>query len=123
MTKYEKEIYQIVVHSREHLNAEQIFQRLKRVYPTVVFATVYNNLNKLQEAGRIRKLIIEGAPSRYDRVVRHDHLVCSRCGKLADITLDDLTEQLQQQLDTPLLSYDLRLMYIWEDCQKQAGRT
>ena len=55
MTKYEKEIYQIVVHSREHLNAEQIFQRLKRVYPTVVFATVYNNLNKLQDAGRIRK--------------------------------------------------------------------
>ena len=58
-------------------------------------------------------------PDRYDRIEKHDHLVCKRCGKLADINLEDLTEALQKQVQVPLLSYDLKLMYLCDDCRKQ----
>ena len=120
MTKYEKKIYEIISVSRDHLNAEQIFKKLQRAYPTVVLATVYNNLNKLWDAGLIRKISLEGMPDRYDRITKHDHLVCKRCGKLLDINLTDLTEQLQKQIDIPFLAYDLRLLYICEECQRKA---
>ena len=124
MTKYEKKIYEIIGASQDHLNAEQIFEMLKQAYPTVVFATVYNNLNKLWKAGLVRKISLEGKPDRYDRIEKHDHLLCKQCGKLLDINLADLTEQLQQQIDIPLLSYDLRLIYLCDDCQrKRIGRT
>ena len=73
-------------------------------------------------AGLIRKVSVEGMPDRYDRVERHDHLVCSKCGKLLDVTLSDLTEQIQKQIDIPILSYDLKLMYICEDCRKKYRR-
>ncbi|MBC8585992.1 Fur family transcriptional regulator [Youxingia wuxianensis] len=119
MTKYEKKIYEIIGASQDHLNAEQIFEMLKQVYPTVVFATVYNNLNKLWKAGLVRKISLEGKPDRYDRIEKHDHLLCKQCGKLLDINLADLTEQLQQQIDIPLLSYDLRLIYLCDDCQRK----
>ena len=56
MTKYEKEIYHIITASMEHLTVEQIFAELKEKYPGVVIATVYNNVNKLWEAGLIRKI-------------------------------------------------------------------
>lgn len=119
MTKYAKKICEIVSASRDHMTAEQVFETLKQTYPKVVLATVYNNLNKLWMAGLIRKVSVEGMPDRYDRMERHDHLVCSKCGKLLDVTLSDLTEQIQKQIDIPILSYDLKLMYICEDCRKK----
>lgn len=122
MTKYEKEIFDIINRSREHLTVEQIFQRLKESYPNVVLATVYNNLNRLLEAELIRKVSIEGMPDRYDRMKKHDHLVCRQCGKLADITFEDLTASLREQLGENFLYYDLKVYYLCPECRKEQNR-
>ena len=122
MTRYQKKIYEIVSQSRNHMTAEQVFDALRQIYPKVVLATVYNNLNKLWDEGMIRKVSVEGAPDRYDRIERHDHLVCQKCGKLSDITLTDLTQQLQLQVGIPILAYDLKLLYICEDCQQKTAK-
>lgn len=119
MTKYPKQILQIIQTSRDHLTAEQIFQELKQIYPAVVRATVYNNLHKLWESGAIRKVVLEGQPDRYDRLERHDHLVCKECGRLSDVTLSDLTQQLEKQLGMPILSYDLKMTYLCEACRSK----
>ena len=63
MTKYEKEIYRIVNSSRDHMTAEQMFSALREVYPTVSLATIYNNLNRLCEAGLLRRISVEGSRS------------------------------------------------------------
>ena len=112
MTKYEKQIYEIVNSSQSHLTAEQVFSELKKVYPAVSQATVYNNLNKLYGAGRIRRVSVEGSPDRYDRTVKHDHLVCRRCGRLTDVCLEDLTDSLKRQLGGEFFSYDLKIFYL-----------
>ena len=122
MTKYGRAILNIVENSRSHLTAEQIFQALRRSFPTVALATVYNNLNRLWAEGRVRKLSVEGMPDRYDRIARHDHLVCRGCGKLADIDLADLTELLLQQAGVPILSYDLKLICLCAACRRKAER-
>lgn len=119
MTKYPKQILQIIQTSRDHLTAEQIFQELRQIYPAVVRATVYNNLHKLWESGAIRKVVLEGQPDRYDRLERHDHLVCKECGRLADVTLSDLTQQLEKQLGMPILSYDLKMTYLCQACRSK----
>lgn len=120
MTKYAKKILEIVESSRSHLTAEQIFEQLRETYPSVVLATVYNNLNRLWEEGRIRKISVEGTPDRYDRIVRHDHLVCRKCGRLLDVDLGDLTEQLEKKAGIPILSYDLKLVFLCEACRKKS---
>lgn len=122
MTKYAKKILEIVETSHSHLTAEQVFEALKKTYPQVVLATVYNNLNRLWEDGRIRKVSVEGMPDRYDRTARHDHLVCKQCGKLVDVNLTDLTRLLEQQVGFPLLAYDLKLLYLCDHCREQNKR-
>ena len=117
MTKYAEKILELVESSRSHMTAEQVFELLRQTCPKVVLATVYNNLNRLCEQGYIRKISVEGAPDRYDRIVRHDHLVCKGCGRLLDIDLGDLTEQLERQAGIPILSYDLKLLYLCEECR------
>lgn len=127
MTTYEKAIYDIVQSSCEHLTVAQVYEILKRAYPNVALATVYNNLNKLWELGFIRKLAIEGSPDRFDRTHRHDHLVCRSCGAVSDIGLDDLTSSLHRQLEAagiePAgpedtgLTYDLKVYYLCPACR------
>ena len=117
MTKYEKQIYEIVNKLAGHLTADQIFTELKKIYPSVSLATIYNNLNKLCESGLIRKVSIEGSPDRYDRIEKHDHLVCTKCGRLTDICFEDLTASLKEQLGSSFFAYDLKVFYICPECR------
>ena len=119
MTKHAKTILELIETSHSHMTAEQVFSALRQVYPKVALATVYNNLNRLWQEGHIRKVSMEGMPDRYDRIQRHDHLVCQVCGKLADIDLGDLTAQLEQQAGMPILAYDLKLLYVCPECKKK----
>lgn len=118
MTKYEKKIYDIVNASRKHMTADQVYGELQKIYPSVSRATVYNNLNKLCEIGMIRRVSLEDSPDRYDRIEKHDHLICQKCGKLSDICFDDLTQSLKKQFGEDFLFYDLKVFYICPDCRK-----
>lgn len=118
MTKYEKQIYDIVNASRKHMTAEQVYEELQKIYPAVARATVYNNLNKLCDVKLIRLVSLEDSPDRYDRIEKHDHLVCQKCGRLSDVCFDDLTSALQKQFGDDFLSYDLKIFYICPECRK-----
>ena len=120
MTKYGEKILEIIEASRSHLTAEQVFAQLRKTYPQVVLATVYNNLNRLWEEEQIRKVSVEGMPDRYDRIARHDHLVCKGCGKLLDVDLEDMTSMLEKQVGIPILAYDLKLVYLCEECRRKS---
>ena len=119
MTKYATKILEIVESSHSHMTANQIFDALRRTYPTVALATVYNNLNRLWLDEKIQKVSVEGMPDRYDRVERHDHLVCKKCGRLLDVDLGDLTAQLERAAGLSILSYDLKLMYLCDECRSK----
>ncbi len=119
MTKYEREIYTVITTSNEHLTIEQIYAQIRKKYPKIVLATIYNNVNKLYEAGLIRKVSMEGTADRYDHIRRHDHLICRNCGKLSDIELKDLTPSLQETVGDGFLSYDLKVFYLCPDCRKR----
>ena len=118
MTKYAQQILDIINTCPDHLTAAQIYLRLKASNSKIVLATVYNNLNLLCEQDRIRKVSLEGYPDRYDKIVKHDHLVCKKCGALSDKTFSDLTESLSAQLGEPILSYDLKVSYLCPKCRK-----
>lgn len=122
--RYENRILEIIQGSHAHMTAEQIFLTLKQSCPTVVLATVYNNLNNLYQQGKIRKISVEGQPDRYDKNTRHDHLVCRKCGRLMDIHLADLTRELEQQTGFSIEGYDLKIQYLCPQCRaEQAAQT
>lgn len=100
------------------MTAEQVFSELQNTYPKVALATVYNNLNRLCEDGAIRRVSVEGMSDRYDHIQRHDHLVCNQCGSLVDVDLGDFTQQLEAKAGISILSYDLKLIYVCENCRK-----
>lgn len=119
MTKNAGYILEIINNAESHLTAEQIYLLLKEKNKSAAQATVYNNLSFLYKQGMIRKISAGGYPDRYDKMVKHDHLFCRKCGKLSDICLEDLTEQIQGQIEVPMISYDLKIYYICDECLKK----
>lgn len=116
MTRYANAILTLINESSNHLTAEQVFLELKKTEPKIVLASVYNNLNALTEKGLIRKVSLDGQADRYDKIKKHDHLVCRKCGRLADFEFGDLTENLAKQLNSDVFKYDLKVFYECPEC-------
>ena len=71
-----------------HPTAAEVFREAQKAMPGISFATVYNSLRYLKEEGLVREITFGNGASRYDSVTdRHDHAICSMCGKLVDFDL------------------------------------
>lgn len=119
MTKQRELILTILKQTDRHLTADEIFFLAKLKMPSIAMATIYNNLNALDEAGVIRRLHIDGAADCFDKIMEpHDHLLCDRCGKISDIHIADLAEHLGKTLNCDIEDYELTVHYICPDCKR-----
>ena len=85
-TKQRQLVLEAVQSSDDHPTAGQIYQRVRRRYPGIAYATIYNTLRWLSERGEIRTFAFGDQAARYDRNrTRHDHAICTRCGVLLDV--------------------------------------
>lgn len=75
--------------NREHPSAETIFKSIRERFPTISFSTVYNTLSALAKNGALQELTIDPGKKRFDpNSEPHHHLICIRCKKIIDITVD-----------------------------------
>ena len=79
-----QKIFDYLKSVKTHPTAETIFNAVKKDIPSITLATVYRNLNKLSETGKILKLEINGE-FRFDAdTCFHQHVICKKCGKVRD---------------------------------------
>jgi Fe2+ or Zn2+ uptake regulation protein len=89
LTKQREVVLQVIRDAEEHLTANEVFVNAKLLLPSISFATVYNSLRFLKEAGHIAEIQFGNGASRFDRMThRHDHAICTKCGKLVDIEME-----------------------------------
>ena len=89
LTKAREVVLRVIRGANEHLTANEVFGDARRELPSISFATVYNSLRYLREAGLISEIQFGNGASRYDRMTeRHDHAICTDCGKLVDIEME-----------------------------------
>jgi Fe2+ or Zn2+ uptake regulation protein len=89
LTKQREVVLQVIRDAEEHLTANEVFDKAKQLLPSISFATVYNSLRYLKEAGHIAEISFGNGASRFDSMTsRHDHAICTKCGKLVDMELD-----------------------------------
>jgi Fur family ferric uptake transcriptional regulator/Fur family peroxide stress response transcriptional regulator len=69
-----------------HVTADAVFRAVEQRMPGVSLPTVYATLELLEEMGLVRRLPSPGGSAVYDpRTDAHHHLVCRRCGLIADV--------------------------------------
>ena len=91
--------------------------------PGLSLGTVYRNLNGLVEMGRVRRVSIPGMADRFDRTLsEHDHLYCTRCGKVEDVFLDKtaVNQMIETRKDLAIEHVSLNLYGLCAAC-REAG--
>ncbi|MBV9215869.1 MAG: transcriptional repressor [Acidobacteria bacterium] len=89
LTPQREVVLKVIRASEGHLTANEVFAAAKEKLPTISFATVYNSLRYLKEAGHIGEIRFGNGASRYDALTeRHDHALCTECGTLVDIEME-----------------------------------
>lgn len=83
-------IKEILYSTNSHPSADWVYNKAKKVMPSISLGTVYRNLRKLEEIGSI-KTIYDGPIVRYDWNKKpHHHLKCRVCEEFIDVELPDI---------------------------------
>jgi Fe2+ or Zn2+ uptake regulation protein len=79
-------IARVVRELNTHVTAEQILTAVSDRLPGVSLPTIYATLELLEDLGSVRRVSAGGGAILYDpRTHPHHHVVCTRCGAVADI--------------------------------------
>ena len=92
VTRQRDLVAQVVFRSEDHLSVDAIRRQLKHDGERVGTATVYRTLDLLVESGLVRAHQFGEGFKRYEPVAAqadHEHLICERCGKVAEFEYDD----------------------------------
>ena len=117
-------VYEALANTKEHPNAEMIFNGLQATYPTMSLATVYKTIDILHEIGLVQILNAGEDSFRYDAdVSEHAHIRCVECGRVGDVfDLDTakFNDQIQQNTKYRLVGQQFYFYGICADCQKSS---
>src|SRR4051812_26370507 len=88
LTPQREAVFTVIRDREDHPTASEIFEAARQRLPSISYATVYNSLRYLKEAGLVQEIRFGDSASRYDGITdRHDHAICNECGKLVDFDL------------------------------------
>lgn len=122
-TKQRQAVLRVIRESEEHLTANEVFEDARRILPGISFATVYNSLRFLKNQGLIGEVRYGTDVTRFDRnLSRHDHAICTVCGKLVDMELsipDGLFKEAAKRSQFEPESIELTLHGLCPECSKQ----
>jgi Fur family transcriptional regulator, peroxide stress response regulator len=111
--------------ARSHPTAGEIFEAVRRQFPTIGLATVYTTFNLMAERGLVRALPFADAV-RYDaNLSSHANLVCTRCGRITDFEgCDDVLAILRERTAGwfRLQQERIDLYGLCRDCQEPAAQ-
>ena len=69
-----------------HATAEDVFTLVGERIPGISLPTVYATLVLLEDLGMVRRVATQGGTAVFDpRTDQHHHVICRRCGAIADI--------------------------------------
>jgi Fur family ferric uptake transcriptional regulator len=72
-----------------HLSADEVMTAVAERLPAVSLPTVYSALDALEDAGLVRRVAAGRGAALYDAgPAAHHHMVCRRCGAVADLEAD-----------------------------------
>ena len=123
LTKQRETVLRVIRESDTHLTANEVFDDARRFLPGISFATVYNSLNYLKKEGLIGEIKLGTDANLYDRkLTRHDHAICSRCGKLVDLELSIPKKLLEEAANLSQFkpeTIELTLRGLCPECSQQ----
>ncbi|NCC24639.1 MAG: transcriptional repressor [Deltaproteobacteria bacterium] len=86
ITKQRRVILDILKSLKSHPTADELYDLVRPVMPSISLGTVYRNLEVLSSCGLARTIQGFGNKMRFDGDVSpHHHVICESCGSIGDV--------------------------------------
>jgi Fur family ferric uptake transcriptional regulator len=121
-------IFKIFAESRQHLSADELYVRVKKINPGIGYATIYRTLRLLAKAGIATECRFENGFTRFEYKntnTHHDHLICTRCGVILEFEnkrIEALQDDVARENRFRVQNHKLELYGLCEKCQQQKGK-
>lgn len=113
--------------THRHFTAEDLYALVKKREPLVGRVTVYRTLEHLVQSGLVEELSIKKGVASYEHVIghaHHDHLICTRCGDLKELSSPRLEKVKQEEAEAAgwqPQSHSLKVYGLCPECLKKAS--
>ncbi len=109
----------IALNSRTHPSAQQIYDEVRKIHPTVSLATVYKTLDVLRELYLVQEINFPKGQARFDSYLRpHINLVCLKCGGITDLDEKLIREITSKVISSTKFKPTGQRMDVYGICQK-----
>lgn len=90
MTPQRMMILDMLIQAEDHVSAEGLHERIRKIYPQLSFSTVYRTLETLRDMGLVTQTDLGVGRWQYHTVdkANHHHIICQQCGKVTTVTED-----------------------------------
>jgi Fur family ferric uptake transcriptional regulator len=126
-TKQRAAILEVFLETRGHVSSEDLFRKVRELFPHIGHTTVYRTMKILCEAGLASERHFGDEVARYEiKQKHHDHLVCVRCGRIIEFSnsmIEGAQKDIARRHGFQLLRHRHELYGYCSECQQEkSGR-
>jgi Fur family transcriptional regulator, peroxide stress response regulator len=122
-TKQRELLLEIIGKSKEHVDAKRLFTLAVARDASISPATIYRSLNLFKQLGLVEEQRLGEVRCYYDakNAPRHQHLVCSRCGKVFDFEcpLGEMVDRVKQEQGFQVTKAEVYLEGYCAECSEE----
>ena len=103
-----------------------LYNEIKKQYPgiNIGIATVYRSLNLLEDAGIATSISFGIQGKKYELAIKphHDHIICKKCGKIAEFEDQSIEKKqltIAKEKGFSLTGHVMQLYGICSDCENK----
>jgi Fe2+ or Zn2+ uptake regulation protein len=119
-------LLEIIREAGGHVDAKELFRRASDKDQSISSATVYRSLSLFKQLGLIDEKRLGQAHCYYEmkHSPQHQHLVCSRCGKVVDFDcpLNEMVEKVEHEHHFKVTKAEVYLEGFCGDCAEERGK-
>jgi Fur family peroxide stress response transcriptional regulator len=89
-----------ILNRHVHPSVDELYEEIRKDFPSISLATVYKNLNILKDNGMVFEINTHTGKPRLDIYMHpHAHIVCKKCGALFDMDFTENVYAYQKELE------------------------
>ncbi len=121
-TRQRELIARVFQESGGHWSVDDVYDRARREFPRIGYATVYRTLKLMAENGWASSRKFGDGMSRFERRSEdrhHDHLICRACGRIVEFAsarIEALQAQIARRQGFRIFDHKLELYGYCENC-------
>lgn len=125
-------VMEVLMDSKIHLSAKEIYAKVLRIEPSAGLTTVYRTLETMADMGIIARVEIGDKTTRYElkkpgQSEHHHHIICTNCRKVIDYNefseeevelFKKMTESIEKKFNIKITGHNVQFFGTCLECEE-----